>query len=83
MFFIVNVLKPAALVNMTTVTSSQELEFWNVTAGNSSLRYTLYGRGVKPEFTVVPEDGVLNMGKAKLGKTTKKQIMVRAGVYFL
>ena len=52
------------------------MEFWSVSAGNSNLRYSLYGRGVKPEFTVSPEDGVLNMGKAKLGKTTKKQILV-------
>ena len=54
----------------------QELEFWTVSCGNTSLRYALYGHGVKQEFTFTPEDGVINMGKAKLEKTAKKQIVV-------
>ncbi|XP_043238341.1 cilia- and flagella-associated protein 74-like [Amphibalanus amphitrite] len=68
--------RSVARVCYTPERLSQELEFWNITGGNTNLRYALYGRGVKQEFSFTPEDGIINMGKAKLGKASKKQITV-------
>ncbi|XP_037086659.1 cilia- and flagella-associated protein 74-like [Pollicipes pollicipes] len=66
----------AVRVSYCPVRLNQELEFWSLHGGNTTLRYGLSGRGVKAEFSFVPEDGVLTLGKAKLGGSVKKQIVV-------